>query len=182
MRIDFSQPPALPLIPDGITIRSIANEEEKRAAIYAAYDSFRDHWGWVKQPFEEYYQRWKHHLSNDKNYDPQLYFIALAGSEIAGISLCYSKIHEDPEMAWVGTLGVLRNWRKHGLGLALLQHSFAEFYRRGKPRAGLGVDASSLTGATRLYERAGMHVFRKFNLFSLELRPGVDLTTQSVDM
>ncbi len=49
-------------------------------------------------------------------------------------------------MGWVGTLGVVREWRRHGLGLALLQHSFQQFYQRGKRKVGLGVDAQSLTG------------------------------------
>ena len=41
--------------------------------------------------------------------------------------------------------------------MALLRHSFAEFYRRGTTKVSLRVDAENLTGATRLYERAGMH-------------------------
>ena len=45
-----------------------------------------------------------------------------------------------------------------GIGLALLQTAFEEFRRRGRVRAGLGVDAQNPTGATRLYERAGMRV------------------------
>ena len=59
---------------------------------------------------------------------------------------------------WVGALGVRRAWRGRGLGKALLLQSFGEFHRRGLPRASLGVDADSPTGATRLYEQAGMHV------------------------
>jgi len=75
---------------------------------------------------------------------------------------------------------VRRPWRRKGLGLALLLHSFGEFYRRGRRRVGLGVDAQSLTGATRLYEKAGMRVARVYNTYEKELRPGVDLSTQSV--
>ena len=56
----------------------------------------------------------------------------------------------------------------------------AEFYRRGQPKVGLGVDASNLTGALRVYERAGMHVARQNNIFEKELRAGVDLVTQSL--
>jgi len=33
----------------------------------------------------------------------------------------------------------------------------------------LSVDAESLTGATRLYERVGMHVLRQSNTWELEL-------------
>jgi hypothetical protein len=66
------------------------------------------------------------------------------------------------------------------VGLALLHHSFGEFYRRGRPTIALGVDAQSLTGATRLYERAGMHAQRRYAMHRKELRPGVDLGTQEV--
>lgn len=44
------------------------------------------------------------------------------------------------------------------------------------------VDAQSLTGATRLYEKAGMHVDVKHQRAQCEkeLRPGQELATQSV--
>jgi ribosomal protein S18 acetylase RimI-like enzyme len=83
-------------------------------------------------------------------------------------------------MGWVGSLGVLRPWRKRGLGLALLRHSFNEFYRRGKRKVGLGVDAQNLTGALRLYENAGMHVHKAFDQYEKELRPGQELSVQSL--
>jgi mycothiol synthase len=35
----------------------------------------------------------------------------------------------------------------------------------------LGVDSESLTGATRLYERAGMRVERLYSVYRKELRP-----------
>lgn len=181
MQIDFDQPPVEPVIPEGIEIRSICGTEEERLAMFACYESFLDHWGSVDEPFESYYKRWKYYTDNDSNRDPSLWFIAMEGAEIAGASICSGKIEDDPEMGWVGTLGVRRPWRKRGLGLALLRHSFREFYRRGKPRAGLGVDASSLTGATRLYERAGMHVERTTHIYELILRGGKDYTRQSIE-
>ena len=54
----------------------------------------------------------------------------------------------------------------------MLKHSFAEFYRRGTPKVELRVDAQNPTGATRLYERAGMHVTIQFDIYSKELRAG----------
>jgi hypothetical protein len=45
---------------------------------------------------------------------------------------------------------------------------------------GLGVDSQNLTGATRLYERAGMHVALQHDTYEKELRPGVELSTQSI--
>jgi ribosomal protein S18 acetylase RimI-like enzyme len=116
-----------------------------------------------------------------KDYDPSLWFVAMAGDRIAGFSLCYPSTDEDPELAWLQTLGVLRPWRKQGLGLALLHHTFGEFYRRGINKVGLGVDATSLTGATRLYERAGMHIHRQYNTYARVLRDGVELGTQTLE-
>ncbi len=48
---------------------------------------------------------------------------------------------------------------------------------------GLGVDAQSLTGATRLYEKAGMRSdpSRQLVLYEKELRPGLEIRTQSLD-
>ena len=49
-----------------------------------------------------------------------------------------------------------------------------------KFKVGLGVDGASLTGATRLYEKAGMHIFRQFDAYEKDLRPGEDLSTQAL--
>ena len=80
----------------------------------------------------------------------------------------------------MNSLSVLRPWRRKGLGLALLHHAFGEFYRRGYHKAALYVDAQNLTGATRLYERAGMHIVRQFDKYEKELRPGIELSVQSL--
>ncbi|MBK7448764.1 MAG: GNAT family N-acetyltransferase [Anaerolineales bacterium] len=94
--------------------------------------------------------------------------VAWEGDQIAG----YSQNRFRMGIGWVGTLGVLKPWRKKGLGLALLLTSFADFYQRGMPTIGLGVDASNKTGATRLYQRAGMSIATEFTTFEKELRPG----------
>ena len=73
-------------------------------------------------------------------------------------------------MAWVHVLGVRRPWRRRGLGLALLLRVFAEFYARGERRAVLQVDSENETGATRLYERAGMSVARFSDLYEKPAR------------
>jgi mycothiol synthase len=70
MSIDFNQPPAAPVLPEGIHIRPMKPGQEEPLAIRTAFDAFRDHWGHIEQPFEEYQKRWMHHLENDPNYDP----------------------------------------------------------------------------------------------------------------
>jgi mycothiol synthase len=179
MLIEMDAPVPEPEFPDGITLR-IYHPEVDTAAVYQAQrDSFRDHFGYVEEPFEEGLKRFKHFWENDSS-DPTLLFIAMDGDQIAGINLCRPQGFDDADMGWVGTLGVCRPWRKRGIGLALLRHSFNEFYRRGKRKVGLGVDAQNLTGALRLYEGAGMHVHQAFDQYEKELRPGVEISTQTL--
>lgn len=179
MVIDLTQKSPEPIWPVGIQLRSMQPGEERKV-FKAIPEGFRDHWGFVEEPFEEMFARRMAEIENDPRFDPSLWFLAMDGEEIAGFSLCASSVPEDPDMGWLNQLAVLRPYRKQGLGLALLHHTFNEFYNRGKLRVGLGVDASSLTGATRLYERAGMHIAKKFNNFELELRPGVELGTETL--
>ena len=187
MVIELQEEPRSPAWPEGISVRSIVGGQEERLAISAVYESFQDHWGFVPEPVEAYVDRWLYYINHNEDYDPDLWFMAVdasngSGEQVAGISLCSKKSFDDPGLGWVGSLGVRRPWRKQGLGLALLQHSFVELYRRGQRRIGLGVDAGSLTGATRLYEKAGMHSDPRLtmDLYEKELRPGADLLTHSI--
>jgi GNAT superfamily N-acetyltransferase len=179
MLIEMRSPVPGPVFPEGITLRTYNSAADAEAIYLAVEDSFRDHFGFVEQPFEEGLKRFKHFWIKE-GFDPTLLFMAMEGDQVAGINLCQPRAFDDPDMGWVGTLGVRRPWRKHGLGLALLRHSFNEFYRRGKRKVGLGVDAQNLTGALRLYENAGMHVHQSFDQYEKELRPGTEISVQSL--
>ncbi|MDD2921078.1 MAG: GNAT family N-acetyltransferase [Anaerolineales bacterium] len=162
IKLDEAQP--APLFPAGIELRPFVREEHVRAVWQADNEAFRDHWGSHDVPFET----WEHRKFGRPEFDPTLWMIAWDGDQIAGFSQNRFRMG----IGWVGTLGVRRAWRKNGLGLALLRHSFAEFYRRGMTTIGLGVDASNPTGATRLYQRAGMAVASEFVTYEKELRAG----------
>ena len=168
-----------PEFPEGITLRTCNLETDLEAVYRADVDSFRDHFGFVEERFEEGFERFKHFWAHG-DVDPTLLFLAMDGNEIAGISLCRPHSFTDPDMGWVGTLGVRRPWRKRGIGLALLRYSFNEFYRRGKRKVGLGVDAQNLTGALRLYENAGMHVHQAYDQYEKGLRAGTEISVQSL--
>jgi mycothiol synthase len=180
MLIEIEAPVPDPEFPEGITVRTYNPETDAEAVYRADVESFRDHFGFVEQPFEEGFKRYRHFNLEYEGFDPSLYFLAMDGDEIAGINLCRPHSYEDPDLGWVGELGVRRPWRKRGIGLALLRHSFNEFYRRGVRKVGLGVDAQNLTGALRLYENAGMHVHQAFDQYEKELRPGKEISVQSL--
>jgi len=177
MEIDLDHAPHPPVIPKGLTITPIDMDTELQDAILATDEAFKDHWGHVEQPLEELMEQWEHFIANDHDFDPSLWYLAKDGDVIAGACRCAGKTIEDPQLGWVNNLSVQKPWRRKGLGTALLLTAFNEYYRRGKTRVGLGVDAASLTNATQLYEKAGMHVSRQYNTYEMELRPGKDLTT-----
>jgi ribosomal protein S18 acetylase RimI-like enzyme len=179
MEIDLDEPPAEAVWPEGIALRTIQPGEDERDVYQVLRAAFKDHWGFIEAPFEEAYQRWRHWGIEREDYDPSLRFLAMDGERIAGACMCLPRIWDDADCGFIATLGVHRDYRKRGLGLALLLHSLGEFHRRGTRRAGLGVDAGSLTGATRLYEKAGMRVAREYATYQKVLREGVDLSTQA---
>ncbi|MBN1487664.1 MAG: GNAT family N-acetyltransferase [Anaerolineae bacterium] len=181
MQIDMDSPPPEPRFPEGIVIRTFDRATQMHALVQAERDIFQDHWGFVEKSYEEDYKSWVHWTDNDEHFDPSLWFLALDGDRIAGVSLCTGFRVEDPEMGYVKSLGVQRDWRRKGIGLALLHHSFGELYRRGKKRVTLHVDAMSLTGATLLYEKSGMHVAERSDVFELVLRDGEDISTQTLE-
>jgi ribosomal protein S18 acetylase RimI-like enzyme len=143
-----------PAWPDGIEVRGYTPADER-----LVYDTNVEVWLDASDPIEETFEEWRHWTTARDGFDPSLWFLAFEGGELVGFSLC-REAETDPSAGYVGTLGVRRPWRRRGLGEALLLHSFAAFRERGYTRATLGVDASSPTGATRLYERAGMTVYR----------------------
>ena len=154
MEIDLADELREPAWPAGISVRTATAEDHR-----SVYDAVVEVWQDTNDPIDETFEEWAHwHVERD-SYDPSLWFLALAGDELAGFSICRPD-PVDPRAGYVNLLGVRRPWRRQGLGEALLLRSFAAFRGRGLTRGTLGVDASSVTGATRLYERAGMSVYR----------------------
>ncbi|MFN2138757.1 MAG: GNAT family N-acetyltransferase [Candidatus Promineifilaceae bacterium] len=176
MMIEFNETPPPPVWPDGITLSSFAEQDDLRAIVRADNEAFSDHWGYVPQPEDELVDEFQEWIDSDSTFDPKLWFLAMDGEEVAGICLCARERAEYPGSAWVRTLGVRRPWRRRGLGLALLHHAFGAFYDEGKQGVGLGVDSASLTGATRLYEKAGMSIIKEDDAYEKEIRPGRDLS------
>jgi len=173
MQIDLEKAPASPQWPEGVTVRTLAIGKEERTVFEMMEEAFQDHWGHMPGSFEQ----WKHWHFN-ASFDPSLWFLAFEGDALAGGSLC--RYDADLELGWVGQLAVLRPWRRKGLGMALLLHAFGELYRRGIYTIGLGVDSQNLTGAARLYERAGMHIALQHDTYQKELRAGIERSTQSI--
>jgi len=164
METKLEEAPPAPVWPESIELRPFDLEEHDYQVYRAHQETFRDHWGSVPRSYEF----WQHHMTEEDAFDPSMWYIAWDDDEIAGYALCRYRNGN----AWVGTLGVRRPWRKRGLALALLYHSFGEFYKRGDRFIMLGVDSQNPNGATRLYQKAGMYAASEFVFYEKELRPG----------
>lgn len=164
MIVELAEEPAAAVWPEGITVRTPVTDADLRATHAASREAFRDHWGYAEQPYEDFARA---NIEID-TFDPSLWFLAMAGDEVAGVLLGETL----PDRGWVNDLAVRRPWRGRGLGEALLRYAFGAFYRRGQRNVALGVDSQSLTGATRLYERVGMRVERQYDICEKVLRAG----------
>jgi mycothiol synthase len=157
--------PPEPVIPDAIEIRQYRHPEDEQRVYEATQEAFADHWEFHPVSIEN----WREFNVKANNFEPDLWLVAWDGEEVAGAALNYPERSGDPGHGWVGTLGVRRAWRRRGLGEALLRRSFKELHSRGLRKVRLSVDAENLTGATRLYERAGMNVLRRSNTWERTL-------------
>ncbi len=150
MRIELTAPPSPPGLPEGFMLETLdpACAEE----FHGAYEeAFADHWGHVRRPFPE----WRRDHMEGPQYAPELWRIVRGDGEIvAGAFGAWERFG----VADVVRLFTRRAWRRRGLAEALLRDMFDLFWRGGRRVVGLGVDATSTTGAERLYERVGMHV------------------------
>jgi mycothiol synthase len=166
MEITFSEEPADTSWPAEFTVRSGGEDEDLRPFYETSEEAMADHWGHVPRSYEEWTER-----RTRSSFDPSLWFLVLDDEEPAAAVMC--SISDG--IGWIDALMVRRPWRRRGLGSALLTHAFRELYGRGMRRMALGVDAENPTGATRLYERAGMRIGQQYATYGKELRAGVEL-------
>lgn len=164
MLIDLDDELPEPVWPEELEVRNARSDEAER--IHEAHmDAFADHWEFRPQPYEQ----WRSFTIDRDDFDPSLWWLVEDGDELAALSLNRWHFSGDPQFGWIEVLGVRPPWRRRGLGAALLRHSFRDFRARGATRVGLGVDAENTTGAVRLYERVGMRVVRRNDIYEKRL-------------
>lgn len=169
MRLDLTEPPPLPEVRSRVRIRRMALGVDDEA-VWRAYEAgFADHWDHEPQEYDD----WRYiMMDREEELDPSLWFLAeTRDGEIVGVCICRQGALDDPDLGYVRDLTVVPGWRGRGLAMALLRTAFAAFHDRGLRRVGLEVDDVTLSGAARLYERAGMTVARRTDVYEKELRP-----------
>jgi mycothiol synthase len=150
MTIDLDGPPPPPEWPPGVAVRTFVPGSDDAEVWELMNDAFRDEYGHVPDPLP----RWRERLIETEMFDAGLWVLAHDDGALVGAALSYAY----PDGGWVQGVGVRAAARRRGLGLALLRWTLAAFWERGVTAVALSVDADNPTGATRLYERAGMRV------------------------
>lgn len=99
-------------------------------------------------------------------FDPKLWRVAIAGDQqLVGAILVY----DVGGTGYVSSVGVRDQWRRRGVGQALLAEAFAALRDRGQMRVVVEVDAEEASGARRLYERVGMRVSEEHDWFEKQV-------------
>ena len=160
MKIELKFPPNDPYLPEGMTLQPFQPNQDEET-LFSIYDeTFRDAWGYTKKDGSTWISQKK-----ADGYDPSLWFIVWKDSKPVGFLM--SRMQDDE--VFIDLLGVKREYRKHGLGKALLLHTFGLAYERKQKTIVLYVDSDSLTNANRLYQQVGMSPHSQTTVYSKQL-------------
>jgi mycothiol synthase len=162
VRPDLENIPDLPM-PEGVEVREV-KPEHMRQIWEASNEAFRDHWGYIPDPWEGFEQ-----MMNDPDFDPSLWRVAWQGNEIAGMVLSFINKDENEmfgrKRGYTENICVRRPWRRQGLAKALIARSLMAVKERGMNQAGLGVDSENTSGALHLYEFMGFRMVKRGTIF-----------------
>lgn len=148
--------------PPGVCARAYVDDDAR--SVHALLDDA--YAGWDDDYEPEPHDRWLAEMTGDADFDPGLWFVVERDRELVACCLAWVP---SAGYGWIKDLAVRAGERGNGIGGALLQHSFAEYARRGVARVGLKVDASNPTGAVRLYERTGFRTDCRYEIWTKQL-------------
>jgi ribosomal protein S18 acetylase RimI-like enzyme len=153
--------PVAPAPPAGITVRPVRSDDDADMRRFHAV---------IEEAFQDSDHRatdhatWRARVDAESPVSFDEWFVGEVDGEFAG-ALQSSDAGTDEDEGWVKYLGVLRPYRKRGVGEALLRRAFATYAGKGRTRAGLGVDLANPTEAARLYRAVGMHPLYEANIY-----------------
>lgn len=160
----------------GVTVRPVRpdDEDELRRFHATIAEAFRD----SDHPATDY-ETWQKQRADEPSISWDEWFVGEVDGQWAGVlqSSDLSRVVEgrsdgqssdssaEDNGGWVRSLGVLRPYRRRGVGAALLHRAFAAYAAKGRTTAGLGVDLANPTQAARLYRAVGMRPLYEANIY-----------------
>jgi mycothiol synthase len=154
-----------------VTIRTLRTNLDEDIELYnrLVNESFSEHFNFRPRTLEET----RHRLLRNPYYKEQETFFALLDGEGVGyvgigIDEKYN-LEKNVQAGDVMIIGVLKTYRRTGIGARLMLEGLAALKARGMTKAMLGVDDYNITEAMKLYEKVGFEVKKKYSTFEREL-------------
>ncbi len=168
MVLDLPAEVATPEPVPGIDVRVAGVDEAGRHDMHAVMQAaFTEHWDFHPEDYDEWWRR----QAERAGFDGEQWWVAYDGSTPAAGAICSDRMAE-MGIGYIAGLGTVPAYRGRGLGRLLLRHAFADFARRGRKRAQLGVDTQNTTGALGVYESVGMHAAQSVNVWAATVPVG----------
>ena len=132
-------------------------------------ESFKEHFNYRPETVEET----RHHLLSNPYFSEQdVFFAVLDGDSVGSVGVGIDEKYNLEKQVKAGeifTIGVLKGYRRTGVGVRLMLHGLESLKSKGMVKAILGVDDSNPTEAIRLYEEVGFRVKTKHITFQKAL-------------
>ncbi|TCO14336.1 ribosomal protein S18 acetylase RimI-like enzyme [Kribbella steppae] len=153
MRIDHAGDVAAPDVPEGVVVRRGTFDDASRwAAHEAIIDSFQGQFGFVARPHDE----WVEALDARVGFDWSDITVLEVDGRAVAVRVCSDMFVEGEDCGYIGTLGVVEEFRGRGLARFLLRDAFARDAAAGLAGTILNVDTNNPTPALGLYLSVGM--------------------------
>jgi len=155
-----------------VAIRTLQKdrEEDIKLLTWLLNETFEEHFNFRPDTVEEI----RHFLFSDLYYkkEKEIFFAILDAETVGyigvGIDEKYN-LEKNVEAGDIFTIGVLKKYRRRGIGAKVMLHGLEALKAKGITKAMLGVDDYNPTKAMRLYEKVGFKVKKKDLVFEREL-------------
>jgi mycothiol synthase len=154
-----------------VTIRRLQKhlEEDVKLLNWLDSESFKEHFNYRPEPLEE-----THYLllSNPYLQEQEVFFALLNGESVGYIGVGVDEkynLEKKVKAGEVFTIGVLKKYRRAGIGVSLMLHGLETLKTKGMTKAILGVDDNNPTKAMALYDKVGFSIKKKDFVFEKEL-------------
>jgi mycothiol synthase len=157
-----------PALPHGITVRPYSRGEDDERAVEVVNVAFGDVMDYAAVTLQDFT-----HWTGSPSFQDHLSSVALDEREMVGLCLCTvgegraSRLGRRDGI--IDSFCVLPEYRRRGLGLALLLISLQAFKRAGLESATLDADTENPTEAIRLYEQAGFREVWRWVTYGKEM-------------
>jgi len=144
-------------------------EEDIKLLTWLINETFKEHFNFRPETVEEI----RHFLFSDLYFTEQeIFFAILDGESVGYIGVGTDEkynLEKNVQAGDVFTIGVLKRYRRTGIGARLMLHGLETLKAKGMTKAMLGVDDYNPTKALALYEKAGFRAKKKDFTFEREL-------------